>query len=531
MEKIYPINIVGVKNIGIEEWLKNYYAPVTGEEYKNIYKNILHAYTSAIKEYEKDIVYWLAISNIKFPALISGYIFDLLRLSRLKEAGFEYVIGQKKEKIADNLLAFPPPARYKLIDSNISHRGFRERMKDSLRFLKHNIPGVINRNVIKNISNPTFLLGKKTQQEVVSYCNAKEIIPIQIFPTSFAGNSPKDFGLSLKNSEMHEFVHDFLSLVVESYPIIRNSTFEVLEKSINECFEYSSLFFHNNVVFFKKFKPKTLLVTAIGSSIHRLFCSAWRYSGGEVVGFVHGNPYCTSYIPHGITDGTLSVLNQYVATSCGLEGILKRAIEDFPLGLKIDTKITHNKQNVYYPLFKELQKCDPVREIKKVMIIGFPMDNDSNMYAWLTERYTFSSLHIELRLVKLLKASGYYVIYKAHPDRISEVEGIFEGYADEVLKNERLEDVYDMADCILFGYSHSTTFGFSLLSKKPIVLIKVKGETWFPRAFELLKKRCCIVDAEADDSGRIIFNDQDVIDAVGASLNNIDYEILHEFAF
>jgi hypothetical protein len=529
MEKIYPIDIFGVKNIGIEEWLENYYVPVTGKEYQNIYENILHAYTSTLKKYDNDIVYWLAISNIKLKHFISRYIFNLLRLSRLKEAGFEYVIGQKKEKIADNFLAFPVLAQYKLIDSNTFHPGFQERMKDSLRLLKYNIPGAINRNFLKNISNPTFLLGYKTQKEVVSYCNAKKIFPIQIFPMSFAKNRLKSFGLCSQDSEMTGFVHDFLALVGKKYPIIKNSLFEAFEKGINQSFECSSGFFKSNIAFFSKIKRKTLLVTGIGNSIYRLFCSAWRYSGGEVIGFVHGNSYCTAYTPRYVTDGFLSNLNQYVTTSKGSEKILKQAVEDFPLGLKTDTNITHSTQNIYYPLYKELQKCIPVREIKKVMIIGFPMDD--YMYAWLPERYTFSSLHLELRLVKLLKASGYYVIYKAHPDRISEVEGIFEGYADKVFKKERFEDVYDMADCLLFSHAYTTTFGFSLLSKKPIVLINVTGETWFPKAFELLKKRCCIIDAEPDDSGRILFNDQDVIDAVGTSLNNIDYEILHEFAF
>ncbi len=529
MGRTYPIDIFGVKNVGIEEWMENYYIPVTWKEYQAIYENIFHAYTSTLKKHDNEIVYWLAISNIKLTLFISKHVFDLLRLSRLKEEGYEYVIGQKKEKISDVFSTLSDLVDFKLIDSRTFHISVQERIKNALRTIKHNLPGVINRDFLKNISNPYFLLGSKYQKEIASFCEENNIFPIQIFPMLFAKNSSKDLRLNSQNAEMHEFVNNFVSLVEKQYPIIRNSTVEILKKSINECFEYSSLFFHSNVGFFKKNKPGTLLVTGIGNSIHRLFCAAWRYSGGEVVGFVHGNPYCTAYKPGGVTDGFLSILNQYVTTSDGFEEMLNRAIEDFPLGLKTNTEITHNKQNIYYPLFIELQKSATVREIKKVMLIGFPMNNQ--MYAWLPERHAFSSLHLELRLVKLLKTAGYYVIYKAHPDRINEVEGVFEGYADEVLEMERLEDVYDMADCLLFSHAHTTTFGFALLTKKPIVLIKIKGEIWFLRAFELLKKRCSIIDAEPDNSGRIRYNDQDVIGAIRTSLNNIDYEILHEFAF
>ena len=90
MKKIYPIDIFGVKNIGIEEWMANYYAPVTGKEYQIIYENIFHAYTSTLKKYDDEIVYWFAVSNIKLTLFISRYVFDLLRLSRLKEAGYEF---------------------------------------------------------------------------------------------------------------------------------------------------------------------------------------------------------------------------------------------------------------------------------------------------------------------------------------------------------------------------------------------------------------------------------------------------------
>jgi hypothetical protein len=64
-----------------------------------------------------------------------------------------------------------------------------------------------------------------------------------------------------------------------------------------------------------------------------------------------------------------------------------------------------------------------------------------------------------------------------------------------------------------------------------IVLIDVKGNYHFPKSFELLNKRCSIVMAELDESGRINFDENAVLNAVEESVNNINYDILYKFAF
>ena len=132
-------------------------------------------------------------------------------------------------------------------------------------------------------------------------------------------------------------------------------------------------------------------------------------------------------------------------------------------------------------------------------------------------------------MVKMLKKTGYYTIYKPRPDSMHETYDIFEKYADDILK-EKLEDIYKNADCLVFSSPYSTAFGFSLLTNKPIVLLNVEGYLWYPRVFELIKKRCSVVDAKTVD-GRIVFDEKDVLNAIEYSIENIDYEILHEFAF
>jgi hypothetical protein len=267
-----------------------------------------------------------------------------------------------------------------------------------------------------------------------------------------------------------------------------------------------------------------LLVTGLGKPVHRLFCASWRYAGGEVTGFFHGNSYFYEYSP--AINRNISLVDHYIAVNAKHKELLQKAAEDFSCGLKTGN-IAFIKKSYYKQLFTELQRKKPVNKIKKIMLVGFPM-GDHNYSLW-PAGYAFAQLDLELRLGKLLRSNGYYVIYKPHPMTLKDVDGIFEGYADEVIK-PRFEEVFDKADCIMFGNFATSTFGFSLHTNKPIVLVEVKGNYWYPRAFELIEKRCSVVKAEVTD-GRIVFNEQDVLNAVQESINNINYDILYEFAF
>ena len=161
------------------------------------------------------------------------------------------------------------------------------------------------------------------------------------------------------------------------------------------------------------------------------------------------------------------------------------------------------------------------------MLIGnFLVDR----YQGISNHYhAFVKLRLDLTIIKLLKTAGYYVIYKARPDFLNEIEGVFEAYVDEISK-VRFEDVYDQADCIIFERSKTSAFGFALLTNRPIVLLNIKGTPWYPRAFELLKKRCNIVEADYRDD-RVVFDENELFDAIETSPDNIEYDILHEFAF
>lgn len=530
MEKAYPGNVIGVKHYGVDKWLDDYFMPVTGMECLDIFKDVFCNYTSLLKNSKNERLYWLAVANINTTAYVVHVIFNLLRYSRLKEEGYKCILGQGKEMVPDNLKEFDITAvpGFKSVDSNsFCVRNNVEGIRNVLSMIKNNLPASdrMNRKIIRNISKPYFMIGNKKQPELVNYCELEGISPIYLSPMIFAKKT-KNIALCPITAEINDFIDEFLLHVRSKYPIVE-PIYEKLNKTIKEYFLVSCSYFIRTSVLLKKFELGTLLVTGLGIGIHRSFCSVWKYLGGEVVGLAHGNPYCDSYIPFADIRHFLLV-DKYVASTKGEAEILRKLAQDFPVRLKM-ADITYARKSIHFPLFEKLQQAESVSKVKRIMLIGFNMVNAFMSFA-LPEHHTLAFLHLEIRLLKLLRSSGYYVIYKVHPDTAKHSEELFKPYADEIV-SERFEEVYSKADCFLFCRSNTSPFGFSLLTNKPIVLLNNKEKLWFQKAFQLLRKRCSIVEVEADGKGRILFDDQEVLDAIKSSLHKNNYDVVKEFAF
>ena len=522
---IYPYDIFGIKKIGIEKWLSNYYLPVSGTEFEKIEAGILQAYIKGLNEYDNEDVYWILVSNLKIPMFISVYILYLLRFIRLKECGYKYMIGREQDRISIEVSDFDLTRldSYGAIDSSPFCSNLRNKGMNFLRVIKNNC---IDTRVFANISNPHFLIGNKNQYEVAHFCNEYRVAPIYITPALLFKKYGNKERIHIDLDKLLDFTDKFIDVVVKKYPFIGNNSSNILKRKISDNFQASYLFYRRCRDICRKVKHKTLLATGLGNKVNRLFCAAWMSSGNDVVGFAHGNSYCNSYHNFTVIKDGMSVVNRYFAASQGQRKLLNEVISRYSYGMKMPN-VEYSESNYYRPLFQDLQKASPVRGVKRIMIIGSLLKN--SYYPLYCGHHAFVNYELELRLAKVLKSAGYYVIYKAHPDSINEIEGLFDGYVDEILTG-RFEDVFLGADCIVYKVSRTTTFGFALLTNRPIVLLNVNGAPWFSKAFELLKKRCCIVDADYRDD-RIVFDEKDLIDAVKSSPENIDYKILHEFAF
>ena len=90
---------------------------------------------------------------------------------------------------------------------------------------------------------------------------------------------------------------------------------------------------------------------------------------------------------------------------------------------------------------------------------------------------------------------------------------MYDRYYDELLTLS-FEAVYDEADAYIIPHIGTTAFGFALLTNKPIVIFEyVLDYLWEP-ASELLRKRCRVVPSWIADDGRLLFDENKLIDAL-----------------
>jgi hypothetical protein len=516
-KKMYPIDVFGIKKIGITTWLDEYYIPVTGKEYKIIYDNIVNIYieTLCIQE-NNNPYYWLGISNIKLASLMAHEVFNRLKLIKLKEAGYNGIVGKKEDKLTD--------FNFKL-------------NKDIFNSLKYKIPSKKNRfkqyiRVVFYFFKAAFvrLYKKRTMcynfgynpDNMNAYICKNNMVAGYFYP-SLLLNNDRNFKC---NDDLTNATNQFILKVIEKYDCLNEDRVFFIDE-IDEIFQKSNNYFLKNLKFIKKHKLGTLLAIGLGSPLHRTLIAAWRMSGQKVVGFSHGNNYATHFDDILIEHDGLSITSEVIVSSQGQKLMLQELVDRYRHKLKI-AEINVVKDSHYKRLFSQLQKKNVIKKIKKIMLIGFPMN--SFIYPHIPSNHSFSNLRLELNMVKCLKNYGYKVVYKAHPDRLDEVSGVFDGRVDEIV-TDPFEDVYDSVDCVVFGHSSTTTFGFCLLTNKPMVLISTKDIVWHSNTKSLLEKRCRIVNAEVNNNDEINFDELELKKAIDDSVEQINYEIVQKYAF
>ncbi|MBU4488974.1 MAG: hypothetical protein KKI13_07950, partial [Candidatus Omnitrophica bacterium] len=132
-----------------------------------------------------------------------------------------------------------------------------------------------------------------------------------------------------------------------------------------------------------------------------------------------------------------------------------------------------------------------------------------------------------------LKKAGYDVIYKVHPDRTREVDGIFEEKAE--IRKGYVEDCLDRADAFLFGSIRTSAFATILCTNKPIIALRMESDEPFKpsseKAMECLKKRCRFVNAGFDERNRIIFDESELIRALSRKPEPPNNEFIETYMF
>ena len=525
LKKTYPISAFGIRQIGVDNWYRNYSSPVCSADYQRIFDTTLESLIKAFPEDLQSPAYHTVICNLNFVSHLSHQIFFVHRLRCLREEGYTSIVDRTEKsldeyqvELENSLLADP--------------YAFKNNLKENLRNRWRNIRVNWKHAPILHLLNPRlaknrpYMLGGTHAPVVKAFCESQGIVPFTIQGRQFMyAQENKEY--KRHRDHVDKFINSFLSNLKQNVPEACGVFTENIECKLRSHFQKTLNAYLNCRDIVSGWPENALMIDCINNLYHRIVGTSWRSLGRKTIGFTHGNAYATVYKPTVPRRGDLSILSEFIVSSEGEKRLLTEGIRDFSAGMNNSFEMRTCGKNIYRQAYESNRDRPRIKNIKRVMLVGFPMSY--HYHAYHPEQNSMPHIHLELTLIDILRKNNYTVIYKAHPDTLDATRGIYDDKVDSII-TEPFERIYDQCDCILFGTPATTTFGFSLLTNIPIVCINTKGNYWHPELFDKLLKRSAMVDAVPDGHGRIVFKEQDLLQALADAPGRTDFQVVDDFA-
>lgn len=525
-EKTYPNNLADVFAMGTDEWLNWSHPLPSGERYIDIFNILLESYSKARPSKECcESLFWACAINYKVIPVFAQSYYKFHIMTELERQGFTHVGVASPAPIDDAIRECLKRSHCKRTVPLISHI---ERLKEYWRIIRTNYGRSLLAALFPSLRDHScFMIGDSNQKEVKAFHEETGKVPVCLRPVLFI----KKKHLSITRGEKikaRDFCNRFFEEIGKIEPLIADFATPKFRTDFFESILETMRTFNSIKATLAKHQAGDLLVTHVGNPFHRVFAAAWKATGGNVIGLTHGNIYTCAYLPAGFTTGLNSVLNTFMVSSAGEKRLLDDAKKHFKKGMCSDYLVKHFQHSPNKQILKSFSNDPPAKEVRHVMIIGYPISYTFS--CCIPENHTMAILSLELKLIKALKKAGYKITYKAHPDTLGEIGKFFNDLVD-IVETKPFESVHLECDCYVFPHPFSSTFGIALMTNRPIVLLtNLESNHWHPDILPLLSERCGIVETSVDERRRISFVEDDLLEAVRNSINLMDSAIIEEFA-
>lgn len=495
-----------IKARGLEFFQNNYFWPVSDSEFNEFSKNFHNKYVNLILDIDNNDLFNIALIELSFIEKLV----QILHFNYLKE----YTKKHKIELICGMDSASLREPDWKQIGSFYSNASFP--FSKSKRIFRRIIKNIIfNRHLPLNC----YLKGFFAKNSAIS------IGSMDVFKMEF-----------IRKRKIFVNFYDWIDLI--NFKKNKSKNFDIdarffedaiINKFFNEIETDNSLFLHGIDLFeikaawkkrftdilnlFGKIEinenTKMLLVSDMSKPHSKLITIAYQSIGIDVFCFHHGNDACFS-IQEVSHQSTISHAKFFVTPSDGIKSKYESFYSKLPIEKRSGTNYLSINTNFYSNLYANYD-LNVDRKVNKIMLVGFPFD--PSRYDIENNLFFYKILLLECQLIKTLKNEGYYVIYKAHPDRLSEIQGLFNDLVDEYL-SKPFEEVWNISDLILFTYTSTTTFGYALTTNLPIILVDSAKNSRSPLERKEMESRVNIVDAKVDDKMKIHFNKKELLSKI-----------------
>ncbi|MBN2122695.1 MAG: hypothetical protein JW821_00240 [Deltaproteobacteria bacterium] len=522
----FALDICEAKKLGIRQWQENFFWPVPDTEFFTIVDAVAEAFLKELESQDR-MIQDILLASAGLVRQCAAFVHALLVIDRLTQQGHTVRCSEQSEFFRDILNR-----------RSYEHGGIIRAMAGGGAGYGHTVKGLAKFLLLNRFTPGRVLRSLKTRERVVSlgtfsrlkkeYCKKEGILFHRSSIDYLSENGKKDSG---DNALLEACVREISAGVVRvaeglNLPMDDFSRAYLRDLILGQVGSSCSLY--RDVLNRAMRKTNRVLLSEVGKAANKTICFALkRRFGTEIVGFEHGNTF-GSLVSKYFSVRELAHCDKYVVSTTGsIQNFEEnRKVSKFPCG--VETKIVAVDSDYYLSLWKKNRRTALPRKIRRVMLMGFPMD--PYRYPELPGHFSLFHLDLELRLMAFLKERGLRVIYKAHPDRAKEVEGVFEGLADEVCFDP-FERVSDKGDAILFSHTDTSTFGIALCGPKPIIVIEMEGKIWNRDPFRLISKRCRMVPGRIDGRNRITFDERLLEECLAEEITNPNTEFLEQFMF
>ena len=489
-------DVSAIKEKGIESLLDNYYWPVSDSEFREFVKYTHYEYLKIVHSIDDDDIRNIAIVELSFIAKLQ----QILHYNYVKKYSHDNNLELINSKLSEEF--YNPnwdliSKHYVSLSPLLSKtKGLVKRTVKNILFNRH----ISTRRYIKNLIFGSNVIGigsndilKKEfiikKNYFCDHVNATDLYSSKII----SNKQLKDISIRIDNEIITPYIY---KLETAKNKFVEGIDITTIKEAWKSRFTDAARIYLNII---SKGKSPCLLVTELAKPIHKLVTVAYQKLGSDVYCFHHGHDTAVTVhsVGHDIT--SLHCL-KYVVPSCGISNKYQKV---YP---HLSTKYYSSESN-WYKLQLKKYICKTNKKIKKIMLVGFPLN--PVRYVDGESCFFYSRIDLEYRLITFLKKNGYSAIYKAHPDRLSEATGLYEGVVDEIISSP-FETIINSTDCFLFTHSSSTTFGYALLTNKPIFLIDINSSNVELDSYNLLRKRVDMIPSYTVKSTRIFF-DKDIM--------------------
>lgn len=512
----YQLDLPGIAEFGIDQWLVKFKPIFKRDKFQQIYDKTLQAYADAMATMDKGgSVYWAAAVNCKIVNIISICFYQYLCLTKLKEQDVVTLTGKGDiDSVINEILTKSILRKNCQVSYQISLLKY---IKEKVLFSRQ------NRQTNDSRTKECVVLGYADEPLLKSFILAENLKPVfqrvNLFLPLAKQNLGKDDLVGVE-----QFVNDFFAVIETDKTFFSQQLKEDLKKLFAETvagFNYIK----------RQLSGRNLLPLVIGhmhNGIARMIGAAWQAAGGEVTGVAHGNVIFTGAYGQPMINGTLLICNRFLACSVGQQMQLEkiRMKNSGPLIAEAEIFVGHNRE--LQQVYDENREFSPVKDINSVMVVGYPMDYMGSPFLKGHEALTYA--HMTLQILKILREAGYKLIYKAHPDTMSETAGFFDQYVDQVLE-EDFTEVYTQADCLFYISPYTTSFGFGALTNKPMVYVNLPDWKWDEEILPLLEKRAVALTVAFDDEGVIQVDQETLLNSIRDSVSHLDFAVVEKYTF